>query len=281
MKFKLFKDGLLALRQNDNWSLYHCFGVEEKAPVLVPVDFAQDVSNLKVYDNIGLAIIRNSVFSLLTGQKILNDASDIKIVQIGNMALVVSENSVGRYVMKVQIWNGQEVLSEYDCSGYSYSKHYLAIKYGNIWSIYQMNGTIIDECAFIADEAEICGNLIIVRKICDQSLYSITDKAFLKQKQLRIVCSKKQNLALCAQIGDKNLSIYNGKWHTLSDVEDFGLIDGIENVFYIKQKGKYILYKEDMTRFMEAMYPEGVDFVACDAGVALIINNGKPAFYKI
>ena len=280
MEFKLFKSGYVALRKNNNWSLYRCFGIEDKKPMLTPICFAQNIFNLKVYENFGLIIIHNSVFSL-TGQKILNNASDIRIIQIGNMALIVSENSAGRYVMKVQIWNGQEVLSEYDCSGYSYSKHYLAIKYGNIWSIYQMNGTIIDECAFIADEAEICGNLIIVRKICDQSLYSITDTAFLKQKQLRIVCSKKQDLALCAQIGDKNLSIYNGKWHTLSDVEDFGLIDGIENVFYIKQKGKYILYKEDMTRFMESLYPEGVDFVACDAGVALIINNGKPAFYKI
>ena len=280
MEFKLFKSGYVALRKNNNWSLYRYLNTDEKSE-LVPTDFVQNVPYLEVYEESNLVATKEAVFSL-NGDEILRDASGIKIIAIGKTTLIVSDHPSERYRIKVQIWNGNEILSEYNCNSYTYSDKYLAVKYGNVWSLYGTDGAIIDECAFLADEVEIFNNLLIVRRLCEQWLYSITQRAFLKQKQLRILCSKTHDFALCAKIGEKKLDIYtNGKWRTLPNVEEFGLVDGIEHIFYIKKKGKYLLYNDNVTRFMKKPYPKGVDFISCNEdNVVLIINNGEPAFYK-
>lgn len=282
MKYEMFeRTGMVALCENKKWSLFRYIheqnGSEAK---LAPLSFAQNVSSLEVHEDKNLVITPEKVFTL-DGQVILEKPLSVKVIRAGRFTLIVSQRPSERYYLKLLIWNGYKVVSEFECTNYAYSNTYLAIQYDKIWSLYRTDGSVIDEGAFIADDVEICHNLLITKGLCAQSLYSLTEKKFLKENQLRIVCSKEIDLALCAKINEKCLNVYTeGKWHSLPYTDEFGFVDGVIGLFYVKYQGKYLLYEENATKFMKLLHPNGVDFIANNNGTLLIIDDGKPCFYN-
>lgn len=277
MGFKLLKNKILAVQNGGNWKLYKRHETEDGYD-LTPIDFAQNI--VQIEEKFNLLITANSVWSL-GGEHLISDMYSVKLIPIGNVALVVAEKLFQKpFGLKILIWDGKKVLREFECSDFRYSDRYLAIKYGDIWSLYTIDGQTIDEAAFNADEVEICNDLLIVKRLCDQRLYSIKQQDFIKQNQIKIVCSEKHDFALCGQVGKRDLSVYSyGTWYEISDVDDFGIVEGMPNLFYVKKANKYIVYGKNMSRFMKETYPQGVDFIAKTEGRLLIMNDGKAFIY--
>lgn len=282
MEFKLYENaGLVAIEQNGKFSLCAYIDVEDEDEkgALIALDFAQEVSSLEVYENCALVVTPEAVFSYV-GEKILEKSAPISIVKAGHHALISTPDNKGAYGKRLVVWDGEKVVLNTSCSDFRYSNRYLALKYKSIWSLFKIDGTPIDEGAFVADDIEICRDLVVTKRLARHGLYSIKKKAFLKENQTKVVASKECNLALCAKIGEDAINVYSaGRWHTIPEVDEFDLVKGMEHLFYVKRGKKYLVYEDDMTRFMQHMYPNGVDFVAYNNGVLFVINDGEPAFY--
>lgn len=275
--------GMVALLQNNKWSLYeYIHAKHNKKAELKPLDFASNVPHLDVYEDLNLVAATNGVYSL-KGELLL-EGFDAKIIRAGKMALIAYDKKSGMYPVTLLIWDGKAILNKFSCSGYAYSDQYLAISHCGFWSLYEVNGATIEEGAFFADIVEIYHDLLVTRGLCNQGLYLIPERKFIKEKQLRIVCCNgERNVALCAQMGNNNLSVYSsGEWRTIVATEGFGFVEGA-HLFYIKRDGKYFLYKYDATRFMKRMYPDGVDFISYDkeSNLVLIVNENEPEFFSI
>lgn len=284
MKFLLFRSaGLVALKQN-KWSLYSYVHAEDgKKASLLPLNFAQNVDSLMVYEDLNIVTTPEGVFST-SGQVIFKQdtiPSEHKMIGVGNNHLLIVAESKGRTGMQLIVWDGEKVCLNVSCTGYTYSKSYLALKFGHIWRLYDINGTLIDDVVFKADDVEIHGRFLVINGLANHDLYSIKERKFLKLNMLKVVCSNTNDLALCADISNKVLNVWSsGKWYEIADAEDFGVIEGLEHLFYVKRKGKYFLYTSSFKPFMEHSYPDGMDFVAYNRHNLFIINNGEPAFYS-
>lgn len=284
MEFKLFKSAeLIALRQTQSWSLFKYEDCDENSnPKLVSLDFAQNVNFLDVNEQYNLVVTSEGVYSI-SGEKICDCFNKAEVVSAGASCLIVLGNrSKSCYGLQLIVWNGKKKVLSLSCTDYRYASGHLAVCFNDIWSLYDIDGTLIDDGAFQAIDVEICRDLLIARRIGDNALYSFSKKCFIKEHQVRIVCSHSCCLALCAKIGSSSLEVYvNGKWHVIPGADDFDVLDGMDHLFYIKRDGKYFLYEDDMTRFMQHLYPDGMDFVACDEDrVLLVVNNGEPQFFS-
>ncbi len=280
MEFKLFERAeLVALKKENKWGLFKYNRVGGKAE-LIPLDFAQGLSSLEVHEEYNLLITSNNVYSL-NGEKILENTGKVEVIKVGCVCLLVFYDYSKFYKTQIVVWDGEGVLFSGSCSDFRYSYPYLALKFGSVWSLFDVKGNPLDEAAFQADDVEMYRGLLVAKCLGSCALYSFEKKSLIKEDQTRIVCSKECKLALCARIGDDALNVYlSGKWHIIPEVNDFGFVEGMDNLFYIKRGEKYFLYEDDMTRFMQHLYPEGVDFIAFNNGILMIVNDGEPYFYS-
>lgn len=276
MEYKIFDaTGLVAMEKNGKWGLYL---FQEDNDELVPASFAKDVQFLDVYEEQNLVVTPEGVFTLF-GEKVVECDEKAEIVTTPLVTLIVTIG--GRYGRNVIIWNGKEVLKETSCSDYRCSDRYLALKYGFIWSLYEMDGSLIEEAAFDAEDIEIHRDFVVTLDFGKQGLYSLKKKCFLKKNQLKIMCSDSADLVLCAEIGNLALNIYSyGRWHAIPMEDEFGFVDGLDHMFYIRRGRKFFVYDEDVHRFMRHLYPDGVDFISCNNGLLLMVNKNKPSFFK-
>ena len=266
---------MVAMKKNGRWGL---FIFQEEKDELVPASFAQNLQFLEVYEKQNLVVTPEGVFTLF-GQKIVECDGKAEIVTTPLVTLIVTRG--GRYGMNIVIWNGKEVLKETSCSDYRCSDRYLALKYGTIWSLFELDGNLIEEAAFDAEDIEIHRDFVVTLDFGKQGLYSLRRKCFLKKNQRKILCSDSADLVLCAEIGNKMLNIYSyGRWHAIPMEDEFGFVDGLDHMFYIKRGKKFFVYDEDVHRFMRYLYPDGVDFISCKDGVLLMVNKNKPSFFQ-
>ena len=284
MEFKLFKSAeMVALKQKQKWSLFSYVEDDKTGrPRLIPLKFAQDTNILEVNEQYHLVVTSDKVYSF-SGKELCEHSGDAKIVSAGIVCLIVFASSTKRlYNLNLIIWDGKKKLFNTACTDYRCAFGRLAVCYGSIWSLYSVDGNLLEDGAFQAVDVELYRDLLVAKRVGDNALYSFAKGEFIKEHQVIIYCSRSCNLALCAEIGNNSLNVYsNGKWHELPVTEDFGILEGMDSLFYIKRDGKYFLYEDDMTRFMQHLYPDGVDFVACDKDrVLLIVNNGEPQFYN-
>ena len=276
MEYKVFEaTGMVAMEKNEKWGL---FLFQEEKDELMPAIFAQNLQFLEVYEKQNLVVTPEGVFTLF-GEKVVEYDGKAEIVTTPMFTLIVTKG--GRYGLNIVIWNGKKILFQTSCTDYRHSDKYLALKYGKIWSLYHLNGELIEEAAFDADEVEIHRDFVVTLDFVKQGLYSLREKKFLKKKQLKILCSDSADLVLCAEIGNKMLNIYSyGRWYAIPMEDGFGLVDGLDHMFYIKRGKKFFVYDDDAHRFMSYLYPDGVDFISCKDGVLLMVNKNKPAFFR-
>ena len=265
---------MVAMKKNGKWGL---FLFQEENDELVPASFAKDVQFLEVYEEQNLVVTPEGVFTLF-GEKVVEYDGKAEIVTTPLITLIVTKG--GRYGMNIVIWNGEKVLMQTSCTDYRCSDKYLALKYGTIWSLFGLDGSPIEEAAFDAEDIEIHRDFIVTLDFGKQGLYSVNERGFLKKNQLRILCSDSSDLVLCAEIGNSALSIYNGRWHAIPMEDEFGFVEGLDHLFYIRRGKKFFVYDEDVHRFMRYLYPDGVDFVSCNNGLLLMVNKNKPSFFK-
>ena len=276
MKYKIFDaTGMVAMEKNGKWGLYL---FQEDNDELVPASFAKDVQFLDVYEEQNLVVTPEGVFTLF-GEKVVEYDGKAEIVTTPMFTLIVTKG--GRYGLNIVIWYGEKILFQTSCTDYRHSDKYLALKHGTIWSLYHLNGELIEEAAFDADNVEIHRDFIVTLDFGRQGLYSLKKKCFLKKNQLKILCSDSADLALCAEIGNKMLNVYSyGRWHAIPMEDEFGFVNGLDHMFYIKRGKKLFVYDEDVHRFMRHLYPDGVDFISCENGVLLLVNRNKPEFLQ-
>ncbi len=275
MEVKIYKmAGIVAMEKNGRWGLFGCEGNDEKTE-LVPLEFAQNLSSLKVYEHNNLIITPDTVCTL-QGQVLLHHNGDAEVVKLPSKILIFAKDK--KYGIQLIIWNGRKVLLQESCSGFRYSQKYLALQYRQVWSLFKIDGTPIDEAAFSAEDVEIHSEFLIAKHLCKEDLYSIKKRAVIKKEQTKILCS--DNLVLCAKVGESSLSVYDGiRWTRIPNADEFNMINGVDHLFYVKRKDKYFLY-DGIRRFMKSEYPDGVDFVGYDKEMLMIVNNGEPVFYN-
>ena len=88
---------------------------------------------------------------------------------------------------------------------------------------------------------------------------------------------------LCAKLFGKQVnSFYNGCWTTFDNVDNFCIVDNDFRLFALSRNDKYFIYNFDGTieTNLAERYPNGVDFIASDNGVLLIMNNNDINFYE-
>lgn len=276
MEYKIFEaTGMVAMEKNEKWGL---FLFQEEKDELVPASFAQNLQFLEVYEKQNLVVTPEGVLTLF-GEKVVEYDGKAEIVTTPIFTLIVTKG--GRYELNIVIWNGEKILLQTSCTDYRHSDKYIAFKYGTIWSLYHLNGELIEEAAFDADDVEIHRDFVITLDYGKQELYSLRENQFLKKNQIKILCSDNADLVLSAEIGNKMLNIYSyGRWHAMPIEDGFGFVDGLDHMFYIKRGKKFFVYDDDMHRFMRYLYPDGVDFISCKDGVLLMVNKNKPAFFQ-
>lgn len=278
MEFKLFEEaGMIALKKDSKWGLF-VYHEDGESAELVPVDFAQNLNSLEVYFHDNLVVTSEGVYTL-TGEK-LSDSGTADVRKVALKNLIITQG--GTYGTEIIIWDGRKVLFKSSCSEFRYSSKYLALAFRTVWSLFKIDGTPIDEGAFQADDVEIHSDFLIAKSLGKQSLYSFRKEGFIKKDQTRIVCSDECNLVLCARVGENALNVLSaGRWHQIPGVGEFDILHGMGHLFYIKRGDKYFLYEENAQRFMKHLYPDGMDFVACNEnGLLMVLNNGEPVFFN-
>ena len=276
MEYKIFEaTGMVAMEKNEKWGL---FLFQEEKGELVPASFAQNLQFLEVYEKQNLVVTPEGVFTLF-GEKVVEYDGKAEIVTTPIFTLIVTKG--GRYELNIVIWNGEKILLQMSCTDYRHSDKYIALKYGTIWSLYHLDGELIEEAAFDSDEVEIHRDFVVTLDFGKQGLYSLRENKFLKKNQIKILCSDSADLVLSAEIGNKMLNIYSyGRWHAIPIEDEFGFVDGLDHIFYLKRGKKFFVYDEDVHRFMRHLYPDGVDFVSFNNRLLLMVNKNKPAFFQ-
>lgn len=266
---------MVAMEKNEKWGL---FLFQEEKGELVPASFAQNLQFLEVYEKQNLVVTPEGVFTLF-GEKVVEYDGKAEIVTTPMSTLIVTKG--GRYGLNIVIWNGEKILFQTSCTDYRYSDKYIALKYSTIWSLHHLDGELIEEAAFDSDEVEIHRDFVVTLDFGKQGLYSLRENKFLKKNQIKILCSDSADLVLCAEISNKMLNIYSyGRWHAIPIEDEFGFVDGLDYIFYIKRGKKFFVYDEDVHRFMRHLYPDGVDFVSFNNRLLLMVNKNKPAFFQ-
>ncbi len=287
MKYNYFKNAnLLVLENNDKRSLYRVY----ESHNVEPLNWAQNQKRLEVYPEYNLVVTDNRIFTL-SGEGVLSDikGNEISFIQMHRRLLIktVSQDKSGPYI-HLMWWNGRKR------GKVAFSKDYVLhnAKYvvccdgcygpsGPSWTVYNDIGKKINIGKIGDCDVDLVGDFLIMKGIGQHSVYNLKLKKCIKENQQRIVASPHDNFVMCCSISEGLQTYYRGHWKKYdAKVDDFGLLEDY-GAFYIVKSGKYHLYTFDGKPFLNALYPNGSDFVGYNAEdmTCIVVNKGKAYFF--
>ena len=282
MDFKLFeKNKLTLIEKNGKFSLFHV-SLENNEVKFSPVEPLTDVSAIFVAEEAELIFSTKGLYTL-EGKKVSDFAlTQVELIPLAgkHCYLIVSKISTSSF--DVLLWNDRKVVWSRKVTDYKTSERFVALQEENGWEIYRCNGNRVslaypipkDNKLFLGDSLVVCGGPGNYR------MYSLRGRSSLlcSEKNL-IVASPTEPFAICAGLSGKKVdSFYHGRWTTFDNVDSFSIVDNDFRLFALSKNGKYFIYNFDGTPLN--LLANGVDFIASNNGVLLIMNEGSINFYE-
>lgn len=284
MEYNYFNDAkLLVLENNDKRSLYRVY----ESHNVEPLNWAQNQKRLEVYPEYNL-VVTDSAFYQINGKRVMThvEKDEVSFIPMKNNLLVKLDN----FRISLFWWNGHKVINTLpQCKEVYYNEDYVvaktekdsAVEFAG-WIVYDDAGREVLRLQFSDCDVKLVGNFLIVDGLGHHDVYHLLTGWLMIEEQQRIVASPYDDFMMCCPISG-NLQVWShGKWlEDFGEVEDFGLLSEDLGVFYTIQNGKYHLYTFDGKPFLNAIYPDGVDYVGYNADdmSTIIINNSKARFF--
>ena len=215
----------------------------------------------------------------LSGQKVSNFTGTqftlFKLAGRCSYLIVSIGNSFGYDVL---LWDGEAIRLDTGAEKYAVSSRYVAVTDNENWRIYSRFGEEVklaypiakSDNLFLGDSLVVCGTAGKYR------MYSLSNKSLLCDDKNLIICSQTKPFALCAEMSGQRVdAFYNDCWNTFEGVEKFCILDDNFGLFALCKGGKYFIYnyKGMLEPEFAEKYPNGVDFVASDKGILLVIDG--------
>lgn len=285
MDFKLFEKSTLALvNKNRKFSLFHVY-VENNEVKFLPIEPLTDVSDIFVAEEAGLVFSTKGLYNI-EGQKVSDFAlTQVELIHLAGECYYLIVSKVSSSSFDVLLWNGKNIVWSRKVTDYKTSERFVALQEEDSWVIYRYNGNMISLTYQISknDKLFLGNSLVVCGTPGNYRMYSLYDKSLLCSDKNLIVASPTEHFALCAKLfGKKVNSFYNGCWTTFDNVDNFCIVDNDFRLFALSRNDKYFIYNFDGTieTNLAERYPNGVDFIASDNGVLLIMNDNDINFYE-
>lgn len=276
MDFKVIQSlNLLEVNQNGVFSLFRLGPDSDEGSFrMTPVKFAQNLPFLKVDTDSRLIFTPAAVYSF---DSLKDDAplcsfsgKTAEVISLSggrgntNRFLVVSAIGEMRQEYEFFLWNRKKIILQGECREYVYTDDYLAVKQ-DCWHIFNMKGKeLLKNMKISADSTiSLSRHFLKVSNMCaTKELYSLPRGKLLCKDQLLIECSRTENFALCATIGEKARMFFNGDWKNVENAEGFGILDDESHLFYVLRNGRYFLYLFGGETILDNEFPSGASMVA-------------------
>lgn len=278
MDYKLFqKSGLLLLQKDGKFSLFRG-SYHESVTMLHQFEDIVDVSAVHMEEKAGLIFTSKGLFSI-DGKKVSNfTGTEVKLIKLlGKQSyLIVSTNN--SFSKDVLLWDGQQIKLDVGTEKYAVSTSFVAVTDNENWRIYNSNAEEIKLAYPIAksDNLFLGNSLVVCGTAGKYRMYSLSNKSLLCDNKNLIICSPTKPFALCAEMSGKRLDAFcNNSWVTFDNVDNFLIVDDKLNLFALQKNGKYFIYNYNgmPEPVFATKYPNGVDFVASDNGILMVIKG--------
>ena len=278
MDYKLFhKSGLLLLQKGGKFSVFKCSCSDDNVKIH-PLGELVNVSNIRIEEKAGLIFSAKGLFTL-SGKKVSNfTGTQCNLLKLAGRCCYLIASTGNSFGYDVLLWDGEAIRLDTGTEKYAVSSCYVAVADNENWRIYSRFGEEVKlaypiaktDNLFLGDSLAVCGTAGKYR------MYSLSNKSLLCDNKNLIVCSPTKPFALCAEMSGQRVdAFYNDGWNKFEDVEKFCILDDELGLFALRKGGKYFIYNYEgilEPEFAEK-YPNGVDFVASDNGILLVIDG--------
>ena len=278
MDYKLFhKSGLLLLQKDGKFSVFKCSCSDDNVKIH-PVGELVNVSNIRIEEKAGLIFSAKGLFTL-SGKKVSNfTGTQFNLVKLAGRCCYLIASTGNSFGYDVLLWDGEAIRLDTGTEKYAVSSCYVAVADNENWRIYSRFGEEVKlaypiaktDNLFLGDSLAVCGTAGKYR------MYSLSNKSLLCDNKNLIVCSPTKPFALCAEMSGKRLDAFcNNRWITFENVDNFAIVDDKLNLFALQKNGKYFIYNYNgmPEPVFATKYPNGVDFVASDNGILMVIKG--------
>ena len=278
MDYKLFhKSGLLLLQKDGKFSVFKCSCSDDNVKIH-PVGELVNVSNIRIEEKAGLIFSAKGLFTL-SGKKVSNfTGTQFNLVKLAGRCCYLIASTGNSFGYDVLLWDGEAIRLDTGTEKYAVSSCYVAVADNENWRIYSRFGEEVKlaypiaktDNLFLGDSLAVCGTAGKYR------MYSLSNKSLLCDNKNLIICSPTKPFALCAEMSGKRLDAFcNNRWITFENVDNFAIVDDKLNLFALQKNGKYFIYNYNgmPEPVFATKYPNGVDFVASDNGILMVIKG--------
>ena len=234
-------------------------------------NLSEPQSGLKVYPYANLVVTDYGLFTTQGELLREHNKDQISVIKAGWQWLIIQDSltdNASRYCLT--LWDGYD--EQYSLRG---QKLILSPKYfalytssNQCWSIYTLNCVLRFTTDSEHQDVVLNNNFLITHSVGKHSLYSLhkrnstqaDDYCIFRNQQL-ILCSSREQFALCADLSGTVQIHYRQKYHNMGKAEQVLLYDKA-GLFSIKRNGRIFLYCFDGSPYAENICPYGADMVS-------------------
>lgn len=276
------KAGLLVLENEGKKSLYRF--TQKNTNNVKPIAKLSNQTRLEIYPDDNLIVADSQILTL--NLKPIHNCESYHEVTLFAMDenYVLIKISAKQFCLLL-FWSKKKVTKIVNnCLDVRINSHYAVVKKDNqndvtspVWQVYAACGAFLNFAGrnrIYADNVQLKEHFLITDGMANHNLYWLPSKEVIIKEQQRIVIGK--NFALCGDISGLVQLYRQGRWKKFNHVENFGTVAEKLDIFYLQYGGKYHLYCNDGSPFLQGIYPEGFDAVSYNAQsktLLLMIGN--------
>lgn len=271
-KFKVFPSlELIHVQDGDVFGLFRVDAITGK---LKKVSYAQNQRHLVVHESLDLIETDNGLYRS-DGQQITTLTGNTEIFPYQGLSFVVTQSTHNYHVLLV---GNNQIFVSMKCQNFVLSSKYYALQISGEWLIFRHLDLVY---RIRVESIKIHRNFLLYETPEAQAcLYDLHNRKLICKGMQRIIVSDFVKFALCTSTKECVHAYYGSVWHHFTNIEDFGILDDKEKIFYLKKKNKYHLYLYNGQKIFKEEYPEGVDQVYYDETEQslMIVNQGNAEF---